>query len=193
MTYFHNFTAPIWEIFYGNLLLLCCSLFYLVWWIETFRPNAKTGGPVGVICLTAAFLTGIAAIALLSAGINSLSHQSKSLPVRFILIGGAVLYFILLLVTAGAFHRIATSELIIMHIWAVLELSVIIVLYGTGHFGTGRAVILAALVGVATISGLICYVLYYRLSAMASYWDGMVPLASDALVMAVLLGMLTVS
>jgi hypothetical protein len=138
MTCFHNFTAPLWEIFAGNLLLLFCSLFYLVWWVVSFRPNSS-GGSAGVFYITAAFITGVAAIALMSGGINSLSQDSKSLPVRFILLGSAALFLVLLLVTAIAFHRIVTSELIIIHIWAALELSVVAVLYGTGRFGSGRA------------------------------------------------------
>ena len=192
MTCFHNFTAPLWEIFAGNLLLLFCSLFYLVWWVVSFRPNSS-GGSAGVFYITAAFITGVAAIALMSGGINSLSQDSKSLPVRFILLGSAALFLVLLLVTAIAFHRIVTSELIIIHIWAALELSVVAVLYGTGCFGPGRAATLAALVGIATVIGLICYVLYYRLDGTASYWNGMVPLMMDAFVMAVFLGVLAVS
>jgi hypothetical protein len=192
MTCFHNFTAPLWEIFAGNLLLLFCSLFYLVWWVVSFRPNSS-GGSAGVFYITAAFITGVAAIALMSGGINSLSQDSKSLPVRFILLGSAALFLVLLLVTAIAFHRIVTSELIIIHIWAALELSVVAVLYGTGRFGSGRAATLAALVGIATVIGLICYVLYYRLDGTASYWNGMVPLMMDAFVMAVFLGVLAVS
>ena len=188
MTCFRNFTAPLWEIFAGNLLLLFCSLFYLAWWVVSYRPNSSGG-----FYLTAAFITGFAAIALMSVGINSLSQDSKGLPVRFILMGGAALLLVLLPVTAFAFHRIVTSELIIMHIWAALELSAVAVLYGTERFGAGRAATLAALVGIATVAGLICYVLYYRLDETARYWIGMVPLTADAFVMAVFLGVSAVS
>ena len=189
MTYFHDFTAPIREIFFGNLLLLICSVLYLIWWVVSFRPNSS-GGPAGVFCITAAFLTGIAAVLLMSAGIYSLSEDSKGLPVRFILIGGFILYLLLLLVTDRVFHRTVTSELIIMQIWAVLELSAVTVLYGTGRFGSGCAAILAAIVGIAAVAGLICYVLYYRLDGMASYRDGMVPLITDAFAMVIFLGAL---
>ena len=192
MICFRNFTAPLWEIFAGNLLLLFCSLFYLAWWVVSFRPNSS-GGSAGGFYITAAFITGVAAIALMSGGINSLSQDSKGLPVKFILLGGAALFFVLLPVTAIVFHRIVTSELLIMHIWGALELSAVAVLYGTGRFGAGRAVTLAALVGIATVAGLICYMLYYRLDETASYWNGMVPLTTDAFVMAVFLGVLAVS
>jgi hypothetical protein len=111
----------------------------------------------------------------------------------FILLGGAALFFVMLPVTVIAFHRAVTSELLIIHVWAALELSAVAVLYGTGRFGAGRAVALAALVGIATIAGLICYVLYYRLDETAGYRIGMVPLIADAFVAAVFLGVLAVS
>lgn len=190
MTFFRNFTIPLWEIFFGNLLLLFCSLFYLAWWIITFRPDSS-GGPAGRLFIAAAFITGIAAIVLMSVGINALSHVSKGLSVIFILIGGAVLFLILLPVTSVIFHRAVTSELIIIHIWAVAELAAVAVLYG--RLGAGRTITLAVLIGIATVAGLICYMLYYRLDKTASYWNGMIPLATDAVVMAVFQVMLALS
>jgi hypothetical protein len=192
MTCFRNFTVPLWEIFAGNLLLLFCTLFYLAWWVVSYRPNSS-GGSVGVFCITAAFITGFAAIALMSGGISPLSQDSKGVPVMYILLGCAALFFVLLPVTSIAFHRIVTSELMLMHVWAALELSAVAVLYGTGRFGAGRAAALAALVGIAAVAGLICYVLYYRQDETARYWIGMIPLATDSLVMTVFLGVLAVS
>jgi len=192
MMLFRNFNVPLWEIFAGNMLLLFCSLFYLAWWVVTFRPNSS-GGPVGVFYIVAAFITGIVAIVLMSGGISSLSQSSESIPVRFILLGAVALLIVLVLITTMAFHRIVTSELIIILIWAALELSVITVLYGSGRFGSGSAVTLAVLVGIATVVSLICYVLYYRLDETASYWVGMVPLSAAGLVVAVILGVLAVS
>lgn len=196
MTCFHNFTAPVWQIFAGNLLLLICSLFYLVWWVVCFGPNASgkaAGGSTGVIYLTGAFISGIAAIVLMSGGINTLSKDAKSVPVWLILLGGTVLFVVMLLVTTAVYHRPMTSELIIIHIWVVLELCAVVVLYGTGRFGLGRTVLLLTLIGIAFVAGVICYVLYYRLEGTASYLDGMAPLIIDASVMAVFLGVLAVS
>jgi hypothetical protein len=193
MVCFHNFTVPVREIFFGNLSFFFCSLFYLVWWIIVFRPGSAGGGKIGWACLAAAFVTGIAALALMAAGINALSPASKGVPVWGILLGGILCYFILLPVTAFAFHRQVTSELLIMDIWAVMQLCCITVLRGTGHLGEGGAAALTVLVGLAAVAGLVCYILYYRVSGAASWWDGMIPLLSDALVMAVFLGVMAVS
>lgn len=192
MTCFHNFTSTIWEIFISNLLLFICSMFYLVWWVVSFRPGTS-GGASGMFYISAAFITGVAAIVLMSVSIYSLSHDSKSVPVKFILLGSATLFFVLILITTNAFHRSVTSELIIIHIWVALEMSAVVVLYGTGNFDSRRARTLAALVGIAFVASLICYVLYDRLNGMASYLDGMLPLIMAAFVMAVFLGVLAVS
>jgi len=196
MTCFHNFTVPVWQIFSGNLMLFICSIFYLVWWVVCFGPNASgkaAGGSAGVICLTGAFISGIAAIVMMSGGIITLSKDAKSVPVWLILLGGTALFAVMLLVTTALYQRPVTSELIIIHIWVVLELCAIAVLYGTGRFGFGRTVLLLTLVGIAFVAGMICYVLYYRLEGKASYWDGMAPLIIDASVVAVFLGVLAVS
>ncbi|MBN2160555.1 MAG: hypothetical protein JW807_14280 [Spirochaetes bacterium] len=187
---FRGFTLPLWEIFGGNLLLLICSLFYLAWWGVSFRPNSP-GGPAGPFLILAAFITGCAGIGLMAAGISQLAGDSKALPVRFIVAGGFALFILLLLVTYIGFHRIVTSELLIIHLWAALELSAVAVLYGTGRFGAGRAAALAALVGIVTVIGLISYVLYYRLDDVARYRIGMVPLGVDAAVIAVFLVLLS--
>jgi hypothetical protein len=187
MVFFRNFTGPLWAVFAGNLLLFFCFLFYLVWWGVTFRPGTS-GGPVGSLCILAAFITGAAAIVLMCSGINSLSGVSKGLPVKYILLGVFVLFIVLLMVTSILFHRIVTSELMIIHLWIALELSVIAVLHGAGALGLNRAAILAVLVLIAFVVSMICYVLYYRLTGMASYYDGMVPLISAAFVTMVFLG-----
>jgi len=192
MICFRSFTAPLWEIFTGNLLLLFCSLCYLAWWVVSFNPNSS-GGSAGMFYIAAAFITGVAAIFLTSSGIKWLSQDSKGLPVKFILLGSVAVFLILLLVTVIVFHRMVTSELLIIHIWAALELSMVTVLHGTGHFGLGSVAILSALIGIAFVASMICYILYYRLDGTASYWDGMIPLIMDAFVMSAFLGVLAVS
>jgi hypothetical protein len=193
MMSFRSFTGPLWSVFAGNLLLLFCMVFYLVWWIVTFRPNSG-GGLMGAFSILAAFVTGITAIVLLSNGINLISQDSvRGLPIRFILLGAAAVFVVMLLVTSVGFHRMVTSELMIIHAWVALELSAAVVLYGAGHFGIGRAAVLAVLLGVSFIVSMICYVLYYRLGEAASYRVGMVPLLMGAVVTAVFLGEMAVS
>jgi hypothetical protein len=187
MNCFHKFTAPLWEIFIGNLLLLICTLFYLIWWVVSCRPDSNGMSAAGGLYIAVAFITGIAAIVLMLYGISSLYPDSNGLPLSFIMISVGGLFLVLLPVTTIVFHRMLTSELILIHIWTALELSAVDILYGIGRFGTGRSITLATLTGIAAIIGLICYVLYYRMDETARYWSGMIPLIADAFVIMVFL------
>lgn len=191
MIIFRNFSAPLWGIFGGNLLLFVASLFYLAWWWFSFRSNVSSAG--AGFFIAAAMLTGMAGIVLMSGGINSLSQESKGLPVRYLLIGAVILFVILLAVTQIAFQRVVTSELMLMVVWAAVEASAIAVLQGSGRFGPGRTVLLALLVALATAVGIVCYVQHYRLEEPARFWNGLIPLATDAGVMAAFLGVLAFS
>ena len=187
MNCFHNFTAPLWQIFIGNLLLLICSLFYLCWWVVSYRSNSIGISVISGLTLTIAFITGIAAAVVMFYGINSLSSNSGGLPVKVILIGLGILFLVLLSTTTVIFHRIVTSELLLIHLWAALVLSAVVVLHGTGHFNFAYTAILATLIGITTIVGLICYMLYYNLDESARYWNGMIPLIADSFVTLVFL------
>lgn len=187
MTWFRNFTAPLWGLFAGNLLLLICILFYLAWWIVSFRPNSSSGGPSGTFFILSAFVAGITAVVLTTGGISALSQDSVGSPVKLILLGAVALFFVLLLVTTVVFHRVVTSELLLIHAWAAMELSAIAALFVSGHLSPGLTGFLTVLAGIAFIVSIICYVLYYRLDETASYRVGMIPLISAAFFMAVFL------
>jgi hypothetical protein len=123
-------------------------------------------------------------------GIRSLSYAAKVIPVIYILIGAVGFYVILLVFTKIVFQRDVTSELLLITIWAAIESSAIAVLLGVGCFGVGRAWTMAAVMILATLVGIVCYVLYYRLEGMARFWDGLIPLMVDAVAVATFLVML---
>jgi hypothetical protein len=187
MTCFRDFTVPLWEVFVGNLLMFATIVFYIAWWTVSFRPNGDGKNAGAGFFIAAALFVGVAAIAILFLGINSLSQIGKGFPVRYILLGAAAFYFILLAVTKIAFQRAVTSELFLITIWATLEWSAIAVLQGSGRFSLGQAWTNAALVALATGAGLLCYILHYRLDEISRFWNGLMPLIVDAGVLTVFL------
>jgi hypothetical protein len=193
MNCFRDFTAPLWEIFVGDLLMFAVIVFYIAWWTISFRPNGdgKTTGAGFLIGI--ALFAGVAAIALLFIGINALSSIGKGVPVMYILLGAVAVYIILLAVTKIAFQRTVTSELLLIIIWAALEGSALAVLQGSGRFNIGQALTLAALVLLATGVGIVCYVLHYHLDEVSRFWNGLIPLVVDAGVVAVFLAILALS
>ena len=181
---FQNFTTQIREIFYGNLLMVICSIFYLIWWGITFRPGAG-GTAVGTICIGLAFILGVMGVVLTVKGLNGrqLQAQTQTIPVWGIAAGGAITYVILLAVTSGLLHRQVTSELLIITAWAVLELSLVSFLYGVGRFSMPVTLGSVILILVAATISMVCYLLYYSLAPYPGFIDGMIPLIAVAVVM----------
>jgi hypothetical protein len=190
MTCFRDFTVPLHEIFGGNLLMFVAIVFYIVWW-TTSKGDITAAGTGFFIAAT--LFTGVAAIAVISLGIASLSGDCKGFPGIYILTGSVVLFIMLLAVTKIAFHRDVTSELFFIIIWAALEWATIAVLHGCGRFGMKLALMLATLVALATVAGVICYILHYTLDENARFWNGLIPLIVDEGVVTVFLAALALS
>jgi hypothetical protein len=189
MIFIRDFTNPVSLIFNGNLLLLVSCFFYIAWWVTSFRPDSPSGG----IFIAAAIIAGGAAIVFMSGGVNTLSQAGKGFPVRYILIGSAVLFIALLALTAIVLHRTVTSELLLIIVWAALEFSALAVLHGSGILGLIPALTLTSLALLAIASGIVCYILYYRLDVNTRFIIGLIPLIADAAVIAVFLATLAVS
>ena len=193
MAVFRSFNSALWELFCGNLLLLATCAFYIAWWSIAFWPGAKGGSALAGVFLPLAALAGLAAIVATGLGVQGLARSGARSPTLPVIVGAAVFYLIALAVTKLAFQRELTSELLVMSVWAAIEVLAILALRASGRFGPLKSATLLALVGVATAIGLVCYVLYYRLAPGPRFWDGLIPLAADALVAAAFLGTMTLS
>ena len=180
----HDLDFPAKEIFQSNILLVICCAFYLIWWLLAFKPAGAVRGMRTGWLLIPAFAAGLAAIIVAIKGILSASAKVNLFPGGLLLWGGVAAYLILLALTRLLFKRPVTTELFLIVGWAMLALSEINVLYGTGRLSHGLAAGFAVVVGVAALISLVCYVLYYNLGNQAGYFDGMVPLLMVALVMA---------
>ncbi len=178
----HDFSAK--QILESNLLLIVCCAFYLAWWMLAFNPAGAVKGMKTGWLLIPACAAGLMAVILAAKGILAASAGAALFPGRALLWGGIAAYLILLAVTRLLFQRQVTTELFLIVGWAVLALSEINALYGTGRFSYRLAVVFAVVVVVAAVISLVCYVLYYKLGGRAGYIDGMIPLSAAALVMA---------
>ena len=110
------------HIITGQILLIVCCIFYMIWWYRGFRPNVEAdrmGGLNGVLLLITAVL-GVAGI------LFSLMPTPETAGIKYnqmyIIIGGITAYIILIVVTKYAFNRIVTSELFLIVGWTMLEL-----------------------------------------------------------------------
>lgn len=172
-------------ILIGELLLVVCSLCYLAWWTITFRPSARTP-PGGGLFLAAAVLGGLGGLVLLSVGIAALLPKASSPAVGATIVGGGLVGALLLYVTSSVGHRPITTELPLIVVWATAQLAVGVTLRTAGALRATAACAWIVATAIATLVGLICYLIFYRLDPIPAYWVGMVPLTVDGVVAATL-------
>lgn len=185
--------TPAGKIIIGQILLIICCAFYLIFWSISYRPDVavnRTGGVSGLFLLITA-VCGLAGTALSLYGINTLSTvRTPKLSGAAIIAGGIVLYIVLLLITRFVFSRPVTTELVLITGWAMLEMSVINVLQAAEIFSDGKFSAACAVIAAAFAVSMILYVLYYRMEPMRAYYAAMVPLFTEAVAMGILLFMM---
>ena len=178
---------PVKQVLTGQILLILCCVVYLDWWYRGFRPGvyvSRAGGVNGILLLITAALgmTGI---------IFSL------MPVQYVaepifsqlstIIFGIAAYILLLAVTKWGFHRIVTTELILIVGWTTLEMAVVNKLYAAGAMSYGGLLLTLIVIAAAFLISIVLYVAYYRMEEMKAFYAAMVPLVTEAIAMAVIL------
>jgi hypothetical protein len=183
MSSFANYQPNEWNLFVGNALLLATAVLYLLWWVLAFWPKYQVKGIYTSSIIIVAIVVGFLAIFEIALGASTFSRYPRCAPVWAILLAAAVFYVAAWFITFRFFKREVTAELLVMTAWAALEFLLINVLYGTGRFSLTVSLLAIGAVSLAMVVGLVCYVLYYRLSPYPSFWDGLIPLAVDSIVL----------
>ncbi|GAA3560488.1 hypothetical protein GCM10022197_15000 [Microlunatus spumicola] len=173
----------------GEILLVVCSVSYLVWWTTTYRPSGRTS-PGGGYFLGGAVLGGVGGLALLAVGIALLLPRASWLALGATVVGGALVGALLLYLTSTVAHRPVTTELPLIVVWATMQLAAGVTLRTAEVLTAPAAVGWIVAVALATLVGLACYLVFYRLDPIPAYRVGMVPLAVDGVVAAILAVML---
>lgn len=176
----------------GQVFLIICVVFYLIWWSISYQPGQsvnRIAGVRGVLLLTTV-LCGLAGIVLSIVGVNGLPIKiDAGLKMNgiVILIGGAASYFLLLAVTYAVFHRPVTTELVLIVGWSMLELAVVNAMNGADILSDTRFDIMIVVIIAAFLISIVLYVLYYRMEAWKAFYAAMVPLITDGIGMLILL------
>ena len=158
----------------------------MLWWYRGYRPGvtvSRVGGLNGVLLLlTAAFgLVGV----IMSTGAVPELYPAKINPL-YLIPAGATMYIILLLITRLVFHRVVTTELILIVLWMVLELSVINKLNAGGYLSDKVFLFMTIVIAAVFILNIILYVAYYRMEEMKAFYAAMIPLIAAAMTMGIL-------
>ena len=172
------------QIITGNIFLIICCVFYLVWWTIAFKPEGAIKGMKSGWLLMPAVLFGVLSIILLVGAFRIPEGTDPLFSNLLVAIAGVVIYAVSFVITYFFFHRIVTTELLLIVGWTVLAVCESNTLSANGVILKGAAwiMIIVSLI-VGTIS-LICYMRYYSLDAQKGWICGMIPLI---LVMAVIL------
>ncbi len=170
----------------GNLLLIVCSLFYLLWWILAFKPVGAVKGMKSGWLLLPALIFGVAGVFWIVQGIQGAQMQQSLLSLGKIMLFAAVAYLLLAAGTWALLKRPVTTELLLIVAWTALTLAEIHMLWGTGIFQPSAAQAFAAVTLVFGLVSMIAYIRYYHLDAVTGYIDGMIPLILAAVMMAAL-------
>ena len=176
MSQIDDFTLPLRQIFYGNLLMCVAIAFYLVWWVLSRGCTVNNGADILIVVI---LLFGMAAILTIAVGINALAHEGNGIPIFYFLPGTAIAFIILLLSTEIVFHRMVTSELLLITVWTAIETAAITALKRSGRFSTGSIAVLVIFTSIAFATGMVCYIIHYRLDEPARFWNGLIPLVMD--------------
>ena len=102
-----------------------------------------------------------------------------------IIITGILVYILLLFGTKIFFHRIVTTELILITGWTMLEVAVTNAAYGYGNFSGPAVLLFLIIAAIASVSSLIFYLMYYNVKPLTGYIFGMIPLITEAVTMAI--------
>ena len=148
----------------------------------------RISGANGILLLsTAAF--GIAGVVLSLTGVPLVTPPK--IKGFAIIAAGIAAYVLLLLITRYAFHRVVTTELILIVGWTMLEIAVISKLNAAGGLSERGFAVMCTVIAAAFIVSIILYVAYYRMEEMKAFYAAMVPLVSAAAAMGMLITMQT--
>ena len=174
----------------GQLFLIICCIFYLIWWYRGYNPAAPADRVCGVngMLLSITTMTGMVGLIL------TLMPIKHTVPLRFnqmvaVLIGIAA-YIILMIVTKYGFNRMVTTELFLIVGWTLLEMTFINRLYAGELLSGGRFNIMSVVIAMAFVISMVLYVAYYRMDETKAFYAAMVPLVTEGVSMGILVAMM---
>ncbi len=183
---FDDFTR---QMLSGNIWLIVCCAFYLAWWLIAFNPDHAVKGLKSGWLLIPAFVFGVLAVLRIVGGSSVENTETLMFPRYAAVIGGVIVYIVLLAATFILLKRQVTTELFLIVGWGALMFVELNALYGLGYYSQGTVIALLVVSVVLAAVSIVCYLLYYNLDSVKGYIDGMVPL----LIVMVMMAAVTVS
>lgn len=122
------------QVLAGNLFLIVCCLFYLLWWILAFKPAGAVKGMKSGWLLLPALVFGIAAVVWIVRSVLGAQMQRSILSFGKMMLLAAIVYIFLLAGTWVFLKRPVTTELFLIVAWTALTLAEIHLFWGDRDF-----------------------------------------------------------
>lgn len=177
------------SIVFGQMSLIICCIFYLIWWSLCYKPGLvvdRIHGFRGALLLITV-LCGLVGVWLSIRGMGELTIRHSMFSGSRIIGMGIFVYIVLLLITVFGFHRPVTTELILITGWLSLEMCLINALYGAQILSISQFWTLCIVLILAFVVSILLYILYYRMAPMKAYYAAMIPLLTEAISMLIVL------
>lgn len=159
---FSDFETQTRQMLTENLLMIGCCVFYLAWWLITFKPEGAIKGIRSGWLLIPALLFGVAAVMRIAQGSGTVESNALLFPRSAVLISGVVVYVVLLVGTSVLLKRQVTTELFLIVGWTTLMFLDLNALFAQGQFTRSTVILLLIITLIAAFVSMICYLLYYR-------------------------------
>lgn len=153
----------------GNLWLLGCCIFYLAWWLLTFRPENPINGMRSGWLLIPAAATGLGSVIKIVHGINETPLVNARFSSMQIWLTGVVFYVVLLIGTSSLLKRPVTTELFLIVGWATLVAAEANALYAANALDASQSIMLCTVTVIFAVVSIICYLKYYDLDPVSGY------------------------
>jgi len=103
----------------------------------------------------------VAAVAQIVQGSGAVESDALLFPRNAVLIGGVVVYIVLLVGTSVLLKRQITTELFLIVGWTTLMFLELNALFAQGQFMKSTVIVLLVITLIAAVVSMICYLLYY--------------------------------
>ncbi len=178
----------------GQISLILCCIFYLLWWRAGFYPGvtvSRVTGRVGILLYITAAL-GVLGVILSVTGANHIVAGKDIISGTAVLIGDVLVYIVLLLGSRFLLHRQVTTELFLIVGWSMLMILAAGKVYSADAINDRSFIAMLIIIAVAAALSMIFYLAYYNVSPMRGYIYGMIPLITEAFSMLIFTVMLVI-
>ncbi|MBN1412518.1 MAG: hypothetical protein JW969_16845 [Spirochaetales bacterium] len=157
----------------GHVLITLSGIAYSIYWYrqEYFSDLAMSA------FLLLALASGLGGVVLMGSFVVAEypDLERRGMRLWHVCVLTSAVFTATLLVTSLMFHRLFTSELPLLMIWATVQLMVLLVCRKTGWLSGVQTVVSTVLGSLTIATGLFCYAIFYMLDRFQRFVTGLIP------------------